>query len=915
MRATPKTRHPAWRPRGAVFTAAAFAGALAAAPVAGQDVGANADTEEAAIDICVGWDESTGDYSVSLPRESAGGALECVVVTARRREDLLQEVPLSVSAVTAAQIADRALRDLQDISQETPGLVYENYATAGLSTAAVIRGMGQTFTSARVQNTAVFLDGIYLQRQSMINPGLLEMQRVEVVKGPQNAQFGRNAFAGAVQYVSKRPPSEASFDVSVGYGANDRFDRRLELGGPLFDGKLRLRLAAGLSDFDGHTENGHPLANDGPGGSRATDGMLGGWRDEVLSAAVTATPMPELVIDAAYHRTDTVREPQAFYDLNGARYAYDSGEFGGPPFFPFLAPIGANCLDTTTFSDRAPFPARGPHAWCGELPTTPPVLEDPKLAAAGYADTRGAVAVDPRSLALAAETRISRLSVSYDVSDAFAISYQFGRVEHAADNLGVVEGRASLVGSAVPHVPVRTSPAPPFIEALGPPGSFGAVAQTSIFYANPMEELRATSHELRMFWNRDNLWVRGGLYVSENDDEDGGVYRFPPPCDGVQCSVPVPASAGALSGRFLAVVPVVPGQLNVGVPHFFDAAHGALADQVTYQDDVRALFGDVEWRFDDQFTFALEARVTQERKSFEQLSTTFGAALPDNVDGSDEATFTFFTPRATVKWTPTDANMIYALVAKGVKTGGFNAVDPTRNPAQATYDEEQNITFEVGAKNALLGGRLILNAALYRIDWRDVQGTEAASSPDAWTRDVVGNIGDAEVSGIEIEGVWRPTDSFFVDYGVAVSDAKYSSGVYLSAMAGRNSSWGCDDTVCRADGRVAGKRIERTSKTQHNLGLNYARSIGGDLRTTFRVDFNYRGNMFATPLNLAHNGGRTVANASMKVGGEQWHVALWSRNILDEEYVANSFVLPSFNRYIVGLGARRTFGLTLRYGL
>ena len=917
MQATTKTRDIRGPARRRCFLAAAAAFALAgAAHVAAQEAEPGAeDTDDQAIDVCVGWDEESGSYSVSLPTESAAGALECIVVTARRRADLLQDVPLSVSAITAAQIADRAIRDLQDISQETPGLVYENYATAGMSTAAVIRGMGQTFTSARVQNTAVFLDGIYLQRQSMINPGLLDMQRVEVVKGPQNAQFGRNAFAGAVQYVSQRPPDEPHFDIMVGYGANDRFDRRIQLGGPLFDDQLRLRVAAGLSDFDGHSKNGHPFANDGPAGGQGTNGMLGGWRDEVFSAGATWTPAEELVLEFAYHQTNSVREPQAYYDLNGARYAYDTGEFGGPPFFPFLAPIGTNCLNTTTFSDRVPFPASGMHAWCGELPTAPPVLEDPKLAAAGHSDTRGMVAVDPRSLALDADTRISRFHIDYGISDAFSISYQFGRVEHNAEPSGTVEGRASLVGSAVPYVPVRTSPAPPFIQALGPPGAFGAVAQTSIFYANPIEQLQATSHELRVLWQRDDLSIRAGLYVSENEDEDGGRWRFPPACDGVNCGVPVPASAGLLSGRFLAVVPVIPGRLNVGVPHFFDAAHGALADHITYQDDVRALFGDVEWRIDERFTLAVEARVTRERKSFAQLTTTFGAELPENVAASDRTTFNFFTPRAIVKWTPTDNHMLYGLIAKGVKTGGFNAVDPTQNPEQATYDEEQNITFEVGAKNELLGGQLILNAALYRIDWQDVQGTEAASSPDAWARDVVGNIGDAEVTGFEIEGVWRPTERFFVDYGVSYSDAKYTSGVYLSSMAGRNSSWGCDDTVCRADGRVEGKRIERTSKSQHNLGLNYAHQFGGDMDATFRVDFNYRGGMFATPMNLAHNGGRTLANASMKVGGEKWQLALWGRNILDEEYVANSFVLASFNRYIVGLGARRTFGLTLKYGL
>ena len=840
--------------------------------------------------------------------------LEQVVVTARKREDLIQEVPLSVSAITAEQIADQALRDLQDISQATPGFVYENYATAGLSTAAVIRGMGQTFTIARIQNTAVFLDGIYLQRQSMVNPSLLGMERVEVVKGPQNAQFGRNAFAGAVQYVTKRPPSEPGADFELGFGSGDRFDRRIEAGGPLVDGKFAVRVSAGLSDFDGHTDNHHPFADGGPGRENSTHGLLGGWRDEVYSAAFRWTPSDRFAADVGYYYTGMLREPQAYYDLNGARYAYDTAEFGPPPFFPFLAPTGTNCLNTTTFSDRLPFPAQGLHAWCGELPTSPPVVADPMLAAAGHADSRGAVAVDPRSLALDADTHIGRVELGYDFSERFSVNYQYGYVDHRATTLGTTEGRASLVGSAVPYVPVRTSPAPPFIEALGPPGSFGAVAQTSIFYANPRERLEAHSHELRLIWRRENLVARGGIYYSENDDEDGGIWRYLPPCDGVpQCTVPVHAGDSVLAGRHIAVVPVVPGRLNVGVPHFFDTGHGLLADHITYEDTVRALFGDVEWLLGQDVVVAMEARVTRESKSFAQLTTTFGADLPDNVRASDEETFTFFTPRAILSWTPTAANMLYALAARGVKTGGFNAVDPAQNPDQATYEAESNLTFEIGAKNQLLDGRLTLNAAVYAINWQDVQGTEAASSADAWTRDVVGNIGDAEVFGFELQGVWRPAERFFVDYGIAYNDAKYKNGVYVSSLAGRNSSWGCDDTVCRADGRVDGKQIERTSKMQYNVGFNYERALGANASATFRIDFNYRDRMYATPMNLAHNGDRTLANASLRVRGEKWQATLWGRNIFDEEYVANSFVLPSFNRYIVGLGTRRTLGLTLKF--
>ena len=861
---------------------------------------------------CIGLGPGVAAQEIEEP--SLEDMVELLVVTARKREDSIQEVPLSVSAITATQIEEQGLHDLQDISQATPGLVYENYATAGLSTAAVTRGMGQTFTSARIQNTAVFLDGIYLQRQSMVNPSLLDMERVEIVKGPQNAQFGRNAFAGAIQYVTKRPPSEPSANLVLGYGSGDRFDRRFEAGGPLAGGRFAARVFASASDFDGHTDNNHPFADSGPGGKDATDGMLGGWQDEAYSAAFRWTPGDQFTADVAYHYNGTVREPQAYYDLNGARYAYDTAEFGPPPFFAFLAPTSTNCLNTTTFSDRLPFPARGMHAWCGELPTSPPVVDDPKLAAAGHADSRGAIAVDPRSLALDATTHVGRIELDYVFDERLSVNYQFGYVDHRADTLGTTEGRASLVGSAVPYVPVRGLSVPPFIEALGPPGSFGAVVQTSLFYANPLEQLDAVSHELRLTWQREDLVARAGFYASENDDEDRGTWRSLPPCDGVHCSLPATVADSVLDGRYIAVVPVVPGQLNVGVPHFLDTGHGLLADHTTYRDAVRALFGDVEWLVREDLTVAVEARITRESKSFAQLTTTFGADLPDNVNASDDETFTFFTPRVIMSWTPSDASMFYALAARGVKTGGFNAVDPAQNPDQATYDEETNLTVEFGAKNQLLDGRLILNAAVYAIDWRDVQGTEAASGADAWTRDVVGNIGDAEVIGFELQGVWRPTERFFVDYGLAYNDAKYKSGVYVSSMAGPNSSWGCDDTVCRADGRVDGKRIERTSKMQYNVGFNYAQPVGASANAAFRVDFNFRDSMFATPLNLAHNGDRTLANASFKVQGEKWQATLWARNILDEEYVANSFVLASFNRYIVGLGARRTVGLTVKVG-
>ena len=95
--------------------------------------------------------------------------------------------------------------------------------------------------------------------------------------------------------------------------------------------RLHGRLSVGQSTFDGHTANAHPFARYGPAG--ATNDLLGGGDDASYSAALTWTPSERWEIGAAAYRTETLREPQPYYDLYGVRYAYDSGEFAGPPTF------------------------------------------------------------------------------------------------------------------------------------------------------------------------------------------------------------------------------------------------------------------------------------------------------------------------------------------------------------------------------------------------------------------------------------------------------------------------------------------------------------------------------------------------------------------------------------------------------
>ena len=125
------------------------------------------------------------------------------------------------------------------------------------------------------------------------------------------------------------------------------------------------------------------------------------------------------------------------------------------------------------------------------------------------------------------------------------------------------------------------------------------------------------------------------------------------------------------------------------------------------------------------------------------------------------------------------------------------------------------------------------------------------------------------------------------------------------------SSYGCTDFTpeCSADGSVSGNTLERTSTQTASIGLRYQGEIK-DWQTSARLDFNYRNELYATALNLAHSGSRTISNGNFTISNDRYSVSLWGKNLFDEEYVGNSFVLHSFNQYVVGLGARRSFGIT-----
>ena len=189
-----------------------------------------------------------------------------VVVTARLVKENVQNVPLTITAFDAATLAQRGGASLEDIAQLTPAFNYAAYATAAYPV-LTIRGEAQRAITNFEENVSTFYGGIYLPRAYMVDAGLAGIQRVEVVEGPQSALYGRNAFAGAVNYVPLTPPNRWTADLFVTGGTDKRFDYGATVGGPIIADRVKVIAGFAHSEFDGTWPNSVPDADAKAGGT------------------------------------------------------------------------------------------------------------------------------------------------------------------------------------------------------------------------------------------------------------------------------------------------------------------------------------------------------------------------------------------------------------------------------------------------------------------------------------------------------------------------------------------------------------------------------------------------------------------------------------------------------------------------
>lgn len=259
-------------------------------------------------------------FALGLPF-AASAQVEEIVVTARQRAEKLRDVPATVTVLDEQTIARARIDSLGEIAARAPGFVISD-PFGRLNPSPSVRGLVQAGIGDE-PNVGLFLDGTYVGGRSSINGMLFDLERIEVVKGPQSALYGRNTFGGAINVLQKQPTEQLDGYVEGTVGTRSRYEIKGAIGGAVVPGKVQVRVAGVWHDFGGYFRN-------------EAGGTLGDQTTRAVTLAVRFTPSDALEI------------------LARTTYSLDRDQ--QPPLYP----LQPNCSAT--------LPSGPLKLYCGEVP-------------------------------------------------------------------------------------------------------------------------------------------------------------------------------------------------------------------------------------------------------------------------------------------------------------------------------------------------------------------------------------------------------------------------------------------------------------------------------------------------------------------------------------------------------------------
>lgn len=329
----------------------------------------------------------------------------------------------------------------------------------------------------------------------------------------------------------------------------------------------------------------------------------------------------------------------------------------------------------------------------------------------------------------------------------------------------------------------------------------------------------------------------------------------------------------------------------------------------TETSEVTALFGSVTWRFAPDWSLDVAGRFFREKKTLDPFQSNPYTNVVLSPNPALSLTEEHFTPSVSLAWAASENLNLYGSIARGVKTGGFNALANV-TAAERYYDAETSWNYELGLKAALMDRRVYVNAALFRIDWDD-QIVRALGSLGATLN---ANAGSTTSQGFELEMQARPTRELTLTAGYTYTDATFNDYYYPSLQM----SFGLDPVL-------DGNTLQYVSKHMFTASAQYQAALSGDWEWFVRGDLAYRSRQYGSTTNLFWVGDQTKVNVALGFENGRWGIEFWARNLLDDDTPGMS--IQQRNRGAVALPPAgqgvfqalafapepRNAGLTLRY--
>jgi iron complex outermembrane receptor protein len=829
----------------------------------------------------------TGASGLTYQTAYAQEGLEEIVVTATRREQNLQETPISIVAITGENLELEGLDSLEDVGNDIPNL---NIQGGAFTT-------GTQFRIRGLPGVGVYIDGVWqVTTAGFLTQEFVDVDRIEVLRGPQGTTYGRDAVGGAIRIWTRRPAEEFGGSVTATLGSYDRRDVKGSIDVPITE-TLRTKWTASSIYRDGYIDS-------------VTNGQsYGGMDQDVFRGDIEWTPGDNLNFRLTYTTDESFISEPKVQDAIFPTYAIPGpdGVQGAP---------GSNCTtDPAACDDVQNWGVLMRDFYGLAIQTNPSRYPGaraftPENYVSGYPGGRMGEWQSATNTAQPSRVQydVTNLDIEWNITDNISVTFLTSYTESENDLISDWDGTEYEVVADLSRTKQDV-----FSEEIQITGGGDRVSWFAGAY----------------YWDQENV-TRADRRTLAEFRTYPGQYQTTPRWD----INDVFASQHCQNLANPAINTI--GGTDCQTAWFLSGAAFAY-DRLTYNDtDGYAVFGEVTIGLTDRLDLTLGTRYHEQAVASGPMTFIPGVTAPQTPysdvlhtggdpfagvrvvdpnappDEWDEQTY-----KAALQMQFTDTLMGYLSYTEGFDSGGIANITTNQGRIFFPYEPQTVENTEIGVRADLAGGKVRVNATYFDSDWNNIQNLGTVRDPATGVELptlITTNVGTANASGLELEVTFLPTESLMLTLSYGLLDTEYT---YLKPGTPQLTL----DT-----------EFQQAPDSEYNIGIQHNANLRNGGSFTSRLDYAYSDQFWRSlpglrmdwygpknngpiPAGYDESGDWSVVNArfTYEPADAQYAVSLFGTNLTDEYMLNSGFFHGIWGYDFSSVSRPREVGVSLNY--